>query len=517
MSDLGKTNAEWLTFMRKQSFFARLWRELEDVYRRLTLERVQIRNEGDVNANFTGGTLSGVHYGTNTNEAGELFVRVTGGPTYTVSLYTATGASGLVAQGTGTASSTVVLTEQNSSGMTGTAVLAASVTVDTSDANVWRVFVDKKLEQLKLWPSDGDAKDALGRSIADQTQAAAAAAILSAQSAVIDGWRQWATSRGPNNEIAQGNDFVGRQLTTLFSEGRDVDASGNVSRPVSGFLVELDQGMEDETTGSTQTIIKREPATVSTITFDANNDGQGTVSSFTPGQNSPIGKWKFDCTTGLGNDGGGSEEFSGTFVSTEDNRTIGMTGLRVKQSYELPSGGGSITLDRTRTKSGDASNLNVGAASTFSETGENETNTDGGVLYGEVEANGSNWDISFYSNSGRTDLVAKATNVVTAATNQIASSQRGSGLQVTFDVGSAPVDTSTFSIDLNFFSIGTGTPQVPDRFEFETTLTSSGKMSRILALALRAELNGATSGSEQLDDDALGAVNTFVPYLVEDV
>ena len=76
MSDLGKTNAEWLQALDGLGLFLQLLREERERERRASLERVQARNHNDFNGNFEvphdGNTLSGVTIGEDTTEAGEI-------------------------------------------------------------------------------------------------------------------------------------------------------------------------------------------------------------------------------------------------------------------------------------------------------------------------------------------------------------------------------------------------------------------------------------------------------------
>lgn len=522
MSDLGKTNATWLRFFREESFFLRLARKIEDDRRKMTRERVQVVNQNDVTSatpHFTALTLTGVEYGTNTAETGGLFVRlVANASNWDVYLYTATGASGEVAKATNVAASaTGTFVASNSSGLTGTVTLGATVAAEADDKHQILVLIDYKLELLKLWPSDGTTEeDTSSRAAASRMLSRLASLQGQMLSAIQTGLSEWALSAS-DNPLSRGNRFLESAESSLLSDTAQRDTSGNVTRLRRGFFEVQRSAMEDETTGSEQDIIERVIA-ASAGTFDSNNDGQATLASHTPEGHCPIGKWRFECVRGVGNGNGGTEEFSGTFTATDSDETFTFTNLRIKQSFKGPRGFGAVTLLRTLTKTSDGSNVNLGAVSTFSTSGESESNTDGGVLYWKITVAGATNDISFYKSSNRAtgDLVAKLTGAADAASTQTAVAQNGSGLSLVFDVGSDPVLDTTGTLDLNFFHIQNAS-NVPDKFEVDTTLTSEGKGSRLLAEVFGAYMNTEVSASEQVDDDLIAGANTFVPYITEDI
>jgi hypothetical protein len=122
-----RQHAQWLRFWREISFYLRMLRWLEEMRLRCVNERSQAILVSDYESNFaspillstTHGVFNGANYGTNTTEEGRVYVRITGGPTFTVALYTGLAATGLVASGTATAGNAASLVEQNNSGLTG--------------------------------------------------------------------------------------------------------------------------------------------------------------------------------------------------------------------------------------------------------------------------------------------------------------------------------------------------------------------------------------------------------------
>lgn len=524
MSNLAYTDAIWKRFMRELGLWLRAGRTIEERRRRYTRERVQVRNFGDLTSatpHLTAVVISTLgEFGTSTSEEGRLYVRfVANAGNWDVHLYRSTGAANEVGTVTNVAASaTGTIVEANSSGLTGTLTLGAAIAGDTSDSHQLLILPDWKRESLLIFPSDGTTdNDVHSRTAFEGFLADAARQQVS----LLSRWRsrlgQWALS-APGNPVARGGEFLKEAQGSLLTEAPNPDNSGAVTRDLTGFFPVIKQAMADEATGSTQDILQRVVA-MAAATFGSNNTGSGAVSTPTPDDRAPLGTWLLKCIRGQGNGFGGREEFSLEFTGTDtnDDTTFADTArLVIKQSYTLPGGGGSTTLTRVFTKTGDGGHADVGAASTFSLSGENETNTSAGVLYVTIVANGSNWDIKFYNTSTRNigDLVAQATNVATSASSVQATARNGSNLTVTFDVGSGPTDTNTLTIDANYFSVE-NSAKVPDEFRMASSLTSEGKASRVIAFLLNAELNGIAAGP-QIDDDLLAGANTDLNFITAD-
>ena len=470
---------------------------------------------------FTNVALTAMsNYGTSTDEEGRLYVRfVANASNWDVHIYRSVSAANEVASVTNlAASATGTLVEQNSSGLAGTITLGATIAADVTDNHQLLVLPDWKRESLLIFPSDGTTDDDVHSRTAFEGFLADASR---SQASLLVRWRsrlgQWALS-APNNPVARGGDFLKEAQFSLLTEVPDPDSSGAVSRFLTGFFPTTKRAMADETTGSTQDVVQRVVAMAAT-TFGSSNDGAGAVVAPTPDDRCPLGTWLFKCIRGQGNGFGGREEFSMEFTgsdSNDDERFTDSARLRIKQAYTLTRGGGSITLNRLFTKTGDGGNADAGASTTFALTNETELNTSAGILYATVAANGSNWDFLFYNTAAKNtgDLVAQATNVATAATAVQATARNGSNLTVTFNVGSGPTDTNTFTIDAKFFTIENSST-IPDEFRMVSSLTSEGKASRVLSFLLNAELNGIASGP-QIDDDLLAGANTDLNYITAD-
>lgn len=520
MSDLSYTQAQWTRLMRETGLWLRHLRKAVEDHDRFFKERVQVVNEGDTTSatpHVTAVTLTGVHYGTNTSELGQLYVRfVANGGNWDVSLYTAAGASGLVARATNVAASaTGALAAQNSSGLSGTVTLGASIAGDVTDKHRLRVFVDHKLEALKIWPSDGTTDDDTGsRAAFNRYLERERSRALDHVDSVVRGLEEWALG-ADDNPVGRLNAFLLAAESALINESPRTETSGAVVRIVTGLLERLRLCMQDETDGGEQDIVRRVTAGAAGV-FDSGNDGQGSVASHTPQSHCPVGTAYFTCVRGHDTNDGGEESFDGYLAVSGGDERISFTGLRVKQSWKGPRGFGPITLLRSRTKTSDGGNLILAAASAMTETGENDENTDGGVLYVKTEANGGNWDISFYNSTNRADgdLVAKAENIAASAVFQ-ATERNGSGLTVNWTLGGTVSASSAISVDLNFFAVQNAN-LVPDRFEVAVSLTSTGVAAKLIAERLRARINEDTSGSESIPDSLLALVNTFVPYVAVD-
>lgn len=528
MADLGYTDAQWLRFLGAEigsTFLAptRLLREVRDRFRR---ERTQYVVWQDTRSSFiktshaTPITLSGVDLGSNTTADGKLYARITGSGPYTVTLYKATGGSASVCTGSANADAAVTLAEANSSGMTGTWQLPASVSTTTDDSLEVVVFQDYTARLNKAYTADGTVEDdAHSRQVLTEAYASVAATIQGAISTLMTtALSRYGLSDGSNNLTSRGNAFLESAESALITDVSEEDSDGNVSRKRGGLFETALQAMADETTGSTQYVVKRAPS-AGAGSFSSGNDGAGTVSSHTPLNQCPASRWTFKCSEGADTDALGSERFDVTvYLQDGTDRSINVgTGPVVGQSWSGPYGFGPITITRTLSKTGDGSNQLLAAASSATVTGENNSNTSDGVLYGKLVANGSNWDVEFYSASSRatSTLVAKATNVASAA-SFTATSQNASGLTVAWTLGGTESANSSWTLDLQPF-YAENTSGVPDQFTVTVTVASEGLIQTILAEELDppARLNSTTSGSETIDD-GYAKHSTFFPFIIAD-
>lgn len=523
MADLGKTDAQWTRFLGAElgsTILApvRLLREVRDRFHK---SRTQIWAWTAPSAQLKTThaapiTLSGVNVGTNTAADGTLYVRVTGSGPYTVTLYTATGASGSVATGSANADAEVTLAEANSSGLTGTWQLPASVTTSTDDTLRIRVCEDFRQRLPDVYTQDGTVDDdSYSRNALEDAYDQAKTSIDAAIAALVtNAARRWGLSEAAN-PIARGNAFLESNETSLASARSVRDASGNVSIVRTGLLERARVAMADETIGSTQYVVKRTVAG-GAGSFASNNDGAGTVASHTPREQTPACRLTLRCVRGVDTGDLGAETFDG-FISLQDGRDLQIpaTGLVVGKQWSHPIGIGPITLTRTLAKTNDGSNNVFAAASGATVTGESNANTDSGVLYVKTEASGSNWDISFFSSSTQSaaSLVSKATNIAASAAFT-SSAQNGSGLVVTWTMGGTVSATTNITLTLQPFYVE-NTAGVPDEFDVSVTVSSEGAYQTILAEEFGAQLNATTSGSETIEEGTVKA-GSFFEFIVTD-
>lgn len=515
--DLGKTLVEWKRLLGRElaGLFLCPLREAREARDKFTLERTQMWNLGDrasSTPHISALTLSGVDYGNNTSVEGRLWVRfVANGGNWDVHFYKAAGGGGgdEVARVTNiAASATAALVAQNSSGLSGSLTLGANITGDVTDRHQLLVVVDYPARLAKvLTQTDGIEDDVHSRRILQNLYARCASLEEQKIAAIVAAVEAWALGDS-QNLVGRGLDFTNTAETQLVEDVADPDASGNVARSRGGWLYVVKDAMEDETVGGEIDVIRRVVA-ASAGSFSG-NDGSGAVASHTPREKCLAGTWTFECV----DDTLGKERFNFNFRATDRDFQINGTGPQVKKEWSGPLGFGPITLTRTLTKTD--TNSRFTAASTATVTGETSLNTDDGVLYISIVANGSNWDISFFSASSRhiSTLVAKATNIATSAAFT-ATEQNASGLNVVWQLSGTVAADATPSLDLNPFKVENANG-IRDRFTVTTSITGTpGLIQSLFAEEFDAELNSDTSGSESISDD-YAKQGTFAPYLAFD-
>lgn len=523
MADLGKTDAQWTRHLGRElgSTMLAPLRELRELSDKFTRSREQMRIEHTF-PTFAdaGATVAGADPGNNMTAEGRVYVRLTGNAgARVVSWYSTTGGSGLVAQSVAAADgSSVTMVEQNSSGLSGTWKIPASGGNTAGDELSFLVFVDYGTRLKRVFTeSDSVIDDKDSKAVMRELYAQAAAAIDAAKSALIAGLSRALLSNGSANPVAAGNEFVQGGETSLQTDTPDEDSSNNIVRVRGGLFEAYQAAMADETTGSAQSVVQRVPS-ASAGSFSGT--GQGTLAAHTPGEACPASTWTFECV----DDTIGSETFNvRVFFSKDgDERVETHSGLVVGKTWAGPHEFGPVSLVRTLAKTGDGSDLNLAAASGAAVTGETSGNTGAGTLHWRIDDNGSNWDISFYKSAaeattgGTTGLVAKATNIATAAAFT-ASQQNSSGLSVVWTAGSAPVDTTTGTLALQTFKTSNANG-VQDKFVVTVTIAAApGLIQTTIAeeIAGSPSLNSAAVTSETIPDNYMKQ-GTFPPFEVLD-
>lgn len=435
---------------------------LEELFSRAVVKII----EHDPKENTTGWTLTGVVPGVNTDANGKLYVRfVADGGDWDVSVYKATGAGGgdLVASANAVADGAVAtLAADNSSGISGSVTLDATVTADATDTHILECFID--------WPTysrsilDGSqAEDTEIKKALDTAYTSVASSIRAARQALASVLNAAAV----RSLIAR---ITKTEATQAFlTKGVSVD-EGLVTLDVSGAAEDLRDAMQDNTTEQKVAVTT---LTAGSVTADSGNAGLGTLTVGAISPNMVPCKVIATCV----DEGMPDEEFEITALSSDGKTSLkGRSRLRVGREWNDPDLGVSLTLSRTYDKnSTDGTNVQVAAVSFITGvTGITADNSDDGTLYGKSVANGGTWNFEFYKASGLTaaDLVAKAT-AIAADGLFTATPSNQSGLQVGWKAGSTPTNGGTWQLDVNPFKkkrVGQG----GDRFEFDISRSAKG-------------------------------------------
>lgn len=481
-----------------------MYKVLRSAWKRMTESKVRAYNHNDFNANFASAiTITGAKLGVNTSAEGYIYVRlVADGGDWDVNLYTAPAASGLVAAANAVADGAVATcTEQNSSGLTVTVTLDASVVAEIDDVHRILVYPDFSLQVDDKFDGDIDRDPEMERVLTD-ARAAIADQLSQALSVVDQAFiRFMQIQMGP--AVKSGYSESGLMLSR-----EPADDDGAISVAFTGLLEDLRLGSKNNNSGGAlpQEVVKA-VLSVAAASYESGNVGAGTTPTATVYEHQEGGTWTFVCTK----DDIGQQEFTASFSPSDTARAhlsyVSPIPLRVKREWKDPGeppgtarpriGLKSLTIDYARTitnVSGTAFNT---TNTLWSETGETAGNTDGGILHATVEENGANFDISFYSDSNKpaSSLVAKATNIGAAAAFT-ATERNDSGLSITGTTHASIADGNTSTVDLNVFSKDGRTDGDPDRFEIVVTETSIGKGQIFLAERFAYYMNSDVSGGE---------------------
>lgn len=528
MADLGYTQAQWTALLGLRFVFAvlsplRLLDEFEDRFRR---SREQVRIDLSTATYFDSSvgdlTVSGAIPGVNCQPDGTFYVRFTGNSgARVVSLYSATGASGLVAQGSAADGAVATLAAQNSSGVTGTWPIPSSSGNTTADELTVQAVRDYPGIVRSVY--DGSSPhaddDPYAADVMTDAYTAVANTIASAKIAFLSRLVRAFLTDGTKNPIALGNAFTTTSWAAFLIEiAKETD--GAVTRPRTGWIPSaLRAGMDDETTGGAQSVVKIAPTGAAGV-FDSDNVGLGSVASHTPDESCPEARFDFYCARGAENGNIGNEGFRAqiTYLRAGDEQIPTPVDrlLTVKQPWKGPLGFGSITLARTLSKTNDGSNNNFVAATSATVTGETNDNTDSGDLHINLEdAGGGNWNVYFYKSSAMasSDLVSQALAVASGAA--FTTSPQNNGPTITWQLGGTESAVSNIVLELNPFREDRGDGE-PDHFSVTVSHAAGGGLiQRLVAQHFGARLASATSGSETIEEGYAKAFG-FHPLAVDD-
>lgn len=504
MSNLAKGQTAWNKLFKEFALPLAVDKQLCDVERKFAAQRgrIQIVEQNDTLASTSAWTLAGVVIGTNTDADGILYVRITdespGAGQATVNLYTAAGASGLVATGSAANGAVATLTASNSSGLTGTVTLGTVGASESNDLHRLQVYPDWTLRARSLFDLSESEHAALLREWGNMCQK-------------IEG--DIRTARGRVSAFL--GTLMGTRVATFNRSGettaitRDtVNDENAVETVFTGLLEIMRDNMADETSPAAQTILKRTVA-AGAASFDASNQGLGALSTPTMAEWAGDGLITLTCVDGTI----GSEQFRLTQrldVTGESREADNF--LTVKRAFADPKLGiTSTTLTRTHTfPTGASTDVSV-TSSDWTFNGESSANTNDGILYLKVTGSTGAWVVSAYTSTTYDTSVRVFAATAGAAGATVAFS--GSGMTGTLKIGSAPVTGNTASVNLNPFRTN-GTNAVPDKITVDVTVTRLGEFAERISELFGYRLNSAASG-ETIDDSYLTA-GTFPPYEVAD-
>lgn len=516
MSNLALGQTVWNRLFREMGLFCAVVKDLRDKERKLNSRRNRIQivvldGNLSVEANpCSNWKLTGLKIGTNTDEDGFLWVRITkdapGGGQGTVDLYKAAGGGGgnKVATGSATYGNLLTFAASNSSGVGGTVSLGTVSASEANDNHQLQVFPDWPLRAPVVW--DGSvSEDPDSTKIFLDTLKSAERNVQGAIAAVLNGFTQWLQGRWADLLVSGASDPMDATTTV---------AGGLVSTTYVGLLEDGRADMHDETTPAAQTVV-RNYVTGAGGVFDANNQGQGAFA--TPSVDEWAGNGVVTCV--CVDPTVGSEQFVVTFKdSVTGITTQALNNLQVKQLYSDPSIGihGALLTRTLAFDAGDATNF--ATAADYTITGETPSNTNDGTLYmkivvGVIDA--TKWKIQFFSAStyASSSLVAQtdegAANAVVGI-NQYA----GKGITGTAKIGSAPAANSTRTLKLQTFRT-INLNGVPDKFTVALTVNTRGEFTDRIAELFRYHLNSAVAGAQTINEGYARA-GTFPAYSVRD-
>ena len=526
MPDLAFTDAERDARFKRIGAPVAAIADLREVRDRFQKERDRVTLELEVNGVLSQFRLSGVRIGENTDADGIIFLRVfdetPGAGEARIRGYTTTADrtanTNHVFNAEGNDGATLTVDEANSSGLDvdgDDQVVIGTVAGNDSDAQL-RCLLDWRIHFRNVYGGEVD-----DRIDGDQ---AAFDAMLDACDVAVDGISSALDAFGDAFDalmLGQVRDEIRSGERNVAVVGRSVD-DGAVTIRKSGVLVDLARAMALNSGGSGEIHVLPFDLTASSVTFVSSNNGVFSMSAPTLLNSARAGRVTFRLQKPF--DASGAETFKAILkldgLSGPGAEVEGEGVLTVGKTYRSNILGiGTALMSRSFTKTGDAGNADLAAASAVSAIdGETTGNTAAGKFTVQVVANGSNWDFEFYktTDTGQlttANLVAKATNIATGAVFT-ATEQNGSGLTVSWQAGSGPTTTNTVTLDINQGEIvETDGELVPDSAFYDVTKgTNRGRFQDIIA---KLRLTGLNTDASASVDDSFARANTVAEILQE--
>jgi len=509
--DLNLTQAVWTAQIWRPAgaIVARWWDANQKMkrWRDLSVNVKEDKDDGNSNAGFLSAWAftfgAAFQLGTGASEDLQLFVKIDADDadaTHTnIEVYLEQALENLVCSGNiadGTIPATLTLTEQNSSGISGTVYVAAIPSAD-NDEIILTLYPGWQARTCIAAPATSSTESVRRRDMLfrqhELSQIQQEVAYFQAIMASCRSSFEWFFSQdGPGGSIllTGARKFLDVALT--------VDEDGGIDVARTGVLAALDDRMRDDT--NAQTVAEN---TVSASAFTADGDNSGAIGSLTPSVTNDVeaGTLELVCV----NEVIGNIEFEVRLRQTDPSRPVlvGRYRARMGQYWEDPFMGVSFTTAYSISEAGDGATQMSG----WSVTGETDDNTNDGILYWALtNPSGTVRRLKIYKSSsgGTANLVAQGD--VTGDGVVTCTSRNGSGLTVVATVAYTEDDETISANTIDLQPPKSTTSNGPDVWQSTTANDYASRFATFLALNYPgANLPDTTAGSETADDSSFSA------------
>jgi hypothetical protein len=446
---------------------------IEDVLNLFTKNTAYVRQDGGYGAGgvrmLTAWSISGVKIADgvrNLDASGALWVRVTAnGGNWDIHVYKAVGAASEVMNATNVAAgATATLAQANSSGLSGSCLLSASVMAAIA-ADTYRLQVYLGYPEYDRQIFDGSQQED-GRIQNDQ-----GAINKSIGAALLSLITQLNRSGESQNQLLQ----IGRiwQLpgNLDYLDKTPTNNEDVVTVQTDGVLPRENQNWKDNTIVQS---VAPQTFAAGAVSYASGNVGQGVLTVGAVGSNIKAGRIDVVCSQ----DTLPSQRFIVTFTPADGTSPIvGANPLTISASWTDPEIPVTLSLVPTYVTTGATTQI-ASVANITAITGVTADFSNAGILYVKVVASGGGFIFQFYADSGYTLLVAQSP-IVAANTAFMATEQNHSGITVGWKSGSAPTDGSLFNVNIQPFT--KGSPTLPaDSMSFTLSQTAAGRIQDMM-------------------------------------
>jgi len=498
MTNLGRTQADWAKLFREYGIFLGPQRELQELAYRFSVSKTRTRvlEQDDVNQSTSGWQLQGVKIGTNTDEAGTVFIRIALGTPAAgqaqVSLYRAAGgaASDLVAQGAGALGALIPLTTQNNLGLWGSVELGQVTVSEQDDKHRLLLYPDWASRMHSIFDGSEPEHGALLEAFMT--------ALATAETSVTQALAAFSTATDTYLE-SRWKDFQRSSQSSPIQTSTE-DDQGAITITAQGLLEDGRDNMVDELTAGPQSVA-RTSVTAAQAIFDPTTQGKGLLPAPELSEWAEAGLVTAICTDGTL----GAESFALTqHLDSGDDKTA-QNALTIRRGFKDPALGiNQAYLDRVLTLDSGAP-ADFGAITGFAIQGESAANTDQGKIYLKVVAQGTSFGIEGYTASSFDPKTKVFTTAPAAAGASVAIlAANNSGLSGTAVLGTKPTVGDTGVLNLNPFAIG-------DKFVIDVTVSAQGAFQEAIARLYGYALASADPTKATIDDRYVTA-GTLPPF-----